>query len=368
VTLIIILLTLKLSTAYSASFVPGELLVKYKPEACPKNLRGELAKIGWAKIKIDKSQPVNQLMKALKKNPDIIYVEPNYYGEFLSEPNDPRLEEQWYLDNISAPDAWDKSLGRNIIIGLVDSGVDLDHEDLADNILADGWDFGDNDNDPTDEYGHGTMLSGVIAAIQNNGLGISGIAPKSKILPIKVEVEDGHFTAEAVAEAIIYASDHDAKIINLSLGWEDENHLEVVTDAIEYAISKGTLLIAAAGNEHKPVYFPANHSEVLAVSSTTMDNKKTYNSAYGPELDLVAPGISILTTQMGNCYTSVSGTSLSSAMVSAVAALLAARYPYLTSHQIREYLINGADDLGKEGKNDLYGYGKINALKTPHHL
>ena len=358
-------LTLQVNVASCASFVPGELLVKYKPEACPKNLKGELGKIGWAKIKIDKSKHINQVMMTLKKNPNIIHVEPNYYGEFLSEPNDPYFEQQWYLINIQVPDAWDKSLGRNVIIGLVDSGVDLDHEDLADNILSVGWDFGDDDNDPTDEYGHGTMVCGVIAAIQNNGLGISGIAPESKILPLKVSEENsGDFTALAVAEAIIYASDHGARVINLSLGWKDEKPQEV-TEAIEYAINKkGVLLIAAAGNEHAPICFPANHSEVLAVSSTDEDDKKIYNSGFGPELDLVAPGIFILTTQLGNWYTLVPGTSLSSAMVSAVAALLAARHPYLTSTQIREYLINRADDLGDEGKDDLYGYGKVNALKT----
>ena len=207
------------------------------------------------------------------------------------------------------------------------------------------------------------MVCGVIAAIQNNAFGISGIAPESKILPIKVEVEDGHFTAEAVASAVIFASDYGAKIINLSLGWRDEKP-QAVTEAIEYAVNKGVLLIAAAGNEHGPIWFPANHGEVIAVSATDENDEKVYKSGFGPELELVAPGINILTTYLGGFYTSVSGTSLSAPIVSAVAALLAARYPHLTSDHIRESLITRADDLGDEGRDDNYGYGLVNALKA----
>lgn len=352
------------STAFSASSVPGELLVKYRTGAYPKNLKGELGKIGWAKIKIEKSKGINQATMALKKNPDIVCIEPHYYGEFLLEPNDPAFDQQWYLPNIESPDAWDKSLGKGVIIGLIDSGVDLDHEDLADNILPDGWDFGDDDDDPTDEYGHGTQVCGVIAAIQNNDLGISGIAPECKILPLKVnvgglnEIEDTN-----AAEAIIYAADHGANIINLSLGWP-EGEIPVITDAIDYAAGKGVLLVAAAGNADGPIWFPANQDEVISVSATKEDNTKKTHSASGPELDLVAPGVSIRTTYPGDAYTIGSGTSFSSPIVSAVAALLLSQHPHLTRNQVREYLIMRADDLDIEGKDDVYGYGKVNALKT----
>jgi subtilisin family serine protease len=301
---------------------------------------------------------------ALKKNPDIVCIEPHYYGEFLLEPNDPAFDQQWYLPNIESPDAWDKSLGKGVIIGLIDSGVDLDHEDLADNILPDGWDFGDDDDDPTDEYGHGTQVCGVIAAIQNNDLGISGIAPECKILPLKVnvgglnEIEDTN-----AAEAIIYAADHGANIINLSLGWP-EGEIPVITDAIDYAAGKGVLLVAAAGNADGPIWFPANQDEVISVSATKEDNTKKTHSASGPELDLVAPGVSIRTTYPGDAYTIGSGTSFSSPIVSAVAALLLSQHPHLTRNQVREYLIMRADDLDIEGKDDVYGYGKVNALKT----
>jgi subtilisin family serine protease len=377
-----ITLTFQGNPASSASFVPGELLVKYKPGTCPKNLSGELGKIGWAKIKIDKSKPMSQVMIALKENLNVIHVEPNYYGEFLSDPNDPQFDQQWYLPNIEAPGAWDKSLGTDVIIGLVDSGVDLDHEDLADNIWinpdeipdngedddgngyiddVNGWDFGDDDDDPTDEYGHGTMVCGVIAAIQNNEIGISGIAPQSKILPLKVS-ESGSPIASAVAEAIIYASDHGAKIINLSLGLGEDS--QAVTDAINEAVAHGVLLVAAAGLKNRSVYFPASLEEVIAVSATNENNEFYIESAKGPEIELSAPGENIYTTKVGDGYTIRSGTSLSSPIVSAVAALLSAQYPHLTRDQIRESLITRADDLGSEGRDDQYGYGKVNALKT----
>jgi len=380
---IMIVITLNGNTSFSASFVPGELLVKYKPGTYPENLKGELGKIGWAKTKIEKSKDVSQAMMALKKKPDIIHVEPNYYGEFLSEPNDPDFDQQWYLPDIKAPDAWDKSLGKGVIVGLVDSGVDLDHEDLADNICinegeipgdgidndsnghiddVNGWDFGDDDDDPTDEVGHGTMVSGVIAAIQNNELGISGIAPESKIIPLKVSAS-GTPIASAVAEAIIYASDHGAKIINLSLQLGEDP--QVVADAVDYAATKGVLLVAAAGqNEGTVIGFPAKLEEVIAVSATDDTNELWFKSNYGPEIDLTAPGEDIYTTKLAGGYITASGTSFSSPIVSAVAALLAAKYPDLNRDQLRESLITGADDLGEEGKDDLYGYGKVNALKT----
>ena len=255
-------------------------------------------------------------------------------------------------------------LGSEVVIGLVDSGVDLDHLDLADNILPGGWDFGDGDDDPNDRFDHGTKVAGVIAAIQNNGIGISGCAPEATILPVKIsQGSTGSFTDETVAEGIIYAADHGADIINLSLGWTDDEPHQVVRDAIDYAIERGVVLVAAAGNNLGPVWFPANHDGVISVSGTDQDDKND-NYAFGPELDLVAPGHGIWTTSMNNLYTSISGTSFSCAIVSAVAALLSSRYPHLTREEIRDYLTVRADDLGEEGRDDIYGYGKVNARKT----
>lgn len=361
----IIAIALPGSAAFSASSVQGEeLLAKYKTGAYPKHLKGELGKIGWARIKVEPNKSKRQVIQTLKNNSDIIRIEPITYGKFFFEPNDPAFDQQWYLPNVKAPDAWDKSLGDGVVVGLVDSGVDLDHEDLADNILPDGWDFGDDDDDPTDELGHGTQVCGVIAAIQNNELGISGIAPECKILPLKVNIDGLNEIEDAnVAEAIVYATDHGANIINLSLGWP-EGDIPVIMDAIDYASGKGVLLIAAAGNANGPVWFPANQNNVIAVSATDNADEKANNSASGPELDLVAPGVSIRTTYPGDAYTIASGTSFSAPIVSAVAALLLSPYPHLTRNQLKEYLMTRADDLGDEGKDDRYGYGKVNALKT----
>ena len=378
----VIAITLHGNPSFSASAVPGEILVKYKPGTYPENLTGELGKIGWAKIKIEKSKEVSQAMISIKKNPDIIHFEPNYYGEFLSEPNDPAFDQQWYLPNIKVLDAWKKSLGKNVIIGFVDSGVNLTHEDLAENICinegeipgdgidndsnghiddVNGWDFGDDDDSPTDELGHGTMMCGVIAAVQNNNLGISGIAPGSKILPLKVS-ESGSPVASAVAEAIIYASDYGVKIINLSLQLGEDP--QVVADAVDYSTAKGVLLIAAAGNDGGAVHFPAKLEEVIAVSATNDTNRIWSHSCVGPEIELSAPGENIYATKLDGGYDDGNGTSFSSAIVSAVAALLAAKHPDLNRDQLRKSLITGADDLGEEGKDDLYGYGKVNALKN----
>jgi subtilisin family serine protease len=354
----------------SPSFVPGELLVKYRAGKYPRHLKGPLARIGWAKIKVGRHEIVREAMERLKRQSDIEHVEPNTYGEFLTEPDDPRFDEQLYLSAIKAPEAWDKSLGNGTVIGLVDSGVDLDHEDLAANILPGGWDFGDDDDDPSDELGHGTQVCGVIAAVQNNGLGISGVAPQCKILPLKISRGSTDiFTDDTVANAIGSAVEMGASIINLSLGWNDDLDHKLVTDAITDAVEKGVAIVAAAGNRYGPVWFPARLEQVLAVSAIDVNDQNIY-SAYGPELDLVAPGSGstlddfILTTAAGGGYTFNKGTSLSAAMVSGVAALLLSEQPHLTSNQVAAFLTSRADDLGEPVPNELFGYGKVNAFAT----
>ena len=213
--------------AISKEYHSEELLVKYKAGTMIATENSKLEKIGWVKIKLDSGKDLNRKMMILKANSNIINVEPNYYGEFLLIPNDPFFDSQWYLSNINAPEAWNILLGSGVVIGLIDSGVDLIHQDLADNILPNGWDFGDGDDDPSDQFGHGTRVSGVIAAIQNNGIGISGCAPEAMILPIKIsQGSTGSFTDETVAEGIIYAADIGVDIINLSLGWNDSNSLK----------------------------------------------------------------------------------------------------------------------------------------------
>jgi subtilisin family serine protease len=365
------MLLLSATAAVSApSPGPGEVLVKYRAGNYPRHLQGSLAKIGWAKIKIGNNETMHSVMAALTRQSDIEHVEPNTHGEFLADPDDPRFPEQRYLPAIKAPEAWDTSLGTGVIIGLVDSGVDLDHEDLADHILPNGWDFGDDDADPDDELGHGTQVCGIIAAEQNNGLGISGVAPQSKILPLKISQGNTDiFTDATVAEAIIYAADNGAAIINLSLGWNDEQDHAAVTDAIAYAADKGLTLVAAAGNRYGPVWFPAKLEKVVAVSAIDKYNQNVY-SAYGPELDLVAPGSGntlddfILTTASGGGYTFNKGTSFSAAMVSAAAALLLSEQPHLTNSQVATVLANRADDLGEPGPDDMFGAGRVNALAT----
>jgi subtilisin family serine protease len=386
--LVVFLIFLNTSEIRASDYVPGELLVKYRPGISSKRLQGELGKIGWAKIKVERNRTMRQAMTDLKSDPDIILIGYNYYGEFLSVPDDPDFDQQWYLPNIEAPEAWDISLGQDVIIGLVDSGIDLDHEDLADNIWTNegeipgdgidndsnghiddvnGWDFGDVDDDPTDTIGHGTKICGVIAAIQNNGLGISGTAPESKIIPIKVSTSSAPIPS-AVAEGIIYASDHGARIINLSLQLEEDPPvITLITDAVDYAVNNGVLLVAAAGQDDGAVVqFPAKLGEVIAVSATDDTNNLWYRSNYGPEIELSAPGDNIYTTKLGGEYDDIggSGTSFSSAVVSAVAALITANHPEFTREQIKERLINSADDLGPSGKDDEFGYGKVNAFNS----
>ena len=360
----LVLLFFSGSVAIASDYVPDELLVKYKPGFYPEGEDSYLKKIGWAVVKTESKRGFTTTRARLKKDPRIARVDYNYYGGFISEPNDPEYDQQWYLPNIQAPDAWDISLGEDAVIGLIDSGIDFTHPDLTANILSDGYDFGDSNDDPTDQYGHGTKVGGVIAAIQNNSLGISGVAPQGKILPIKVsQGSTGTLTGSSVAEAIIYTTDKGARIINLSLFLTDES--PVVSDAVAYAVEAGVILVAAAGQDGGgAVRFPARLEDVIAVSATDDTDELWSKSNYGPEIDLSAPGKSIYTTKRGGIYTTESGTSFSSAMISAVTALLIAHYPGLTRDQVRERLFAGVDDLGNAGKDEKFGYGKINALKV----
>lgn len=350
---------------FAASVVPGEVLVKYRAGSHFAGLTGGLGKIGWAKVRVGGTERVEEVRERFKEDPDVLLVEPNTFGTLLADAGDPYLDEQWYLAAVNAPEAWDVSLGTGVTVAVIDSGVDLDHEDLADAILPGGWDFGDDDPDPNDQLGHGTQVAGVIAAIQDNDRGISGIAPAAKVLPLKV-TRGGTiaFSEDTVAEAIIYAADHGARIINLSLGWIDRELHQMIVDAIDYAIRRGVLLVAGAGNERGPVWFPASLDAVIAVGSLDTSDEKDYYTPIGPELDLVAPGVDIRTTAIGDSYSVISGTSFAAPLVSGIAALMLSRYPRLTEMQLRANLTMRADDLGEEGRDDEFGYGKVNALRS----
>ncbi len=302
----------------------------------------------------------------------------SYYG--LSLPNDPlygtaslwaQEEKQWYIPQLQANEAWDLTKGQAIVVAVIDTGLDLNHPDLQGQWVQ-GYNERNPSSPPQDDQGHGTHVSGIIAATMNNQIGIAGIAPSSKIMPVKVLDSKGIGDDMDVAAGIRWATEHGANIINVSLG-EDLNSAgsfdgsAYITEAVRYAQSKGIIVVAAAGNNGVgTLSYPAAIPGVLSVAATTSQNKLTDFSNYGLSLSLGAPGNRILSTYsqaLSSGYGYLGGTSMASPMVSAVAALIWSANPTWTSTQVTRKLLASATDTPKKGWTETQGFGLVNALK-----
>jgi hypothetical protein len=291
---------------------------------------------------------------------------PNMRVRAESLPNDPYWSLQWGLKKIEADWAWNATLGNSsILVAVIDSGIDYTHPDLAANYAAGlGYDWINLDTDPMDDYGHGTKVAGVIAAQINNGIGIAGLV-QVKIMAEKVLDRQGEGYVDQLANAINHSTDVGAEIISMSLSTEYNGSL--LYDAIKYAYEKNVLLVAAAGNQAGDTKrYPAAYDEVIAVTSTDIDDQKAPSSNYGDWVELAAPGVNIFTTIWDTTYKYeyASGTSVACPHVSGLAALIWSEFPNVTRDWIRTRLRDTADDLGDPGFDIFYGYGRINARKA----
>ncbi|GIU86910.1 MAG: hypothetical protein KatS3mg009_1425 [Acidimicrobiia bacterium] len=272
--------------------------------------------------------------------------------------NDPLRGLQWALDRTSFEAAWTTTRGQGVVVAVIDTGVRGDHEDLAGNLVA-GIDLVDGGDGRIDPAGHGTHVAGILGALAGNGRGIAGGAPGVRIMPVRVLDENGTGFSSDVAAGIIWAVDHGARVINLSLGGSSPSQGQL--NAIRYAISKGAVVVAAAGNNGGPVVYPAAFDEVIAVSAVGSDLGLTSWSSRGPQVDLAAPGDAIASTYSGHAaqYGYMSGTSMATPYVSAAAALALAVNPKNGPAQVRDALERGAVDLGAPGKDSWYGAGLV---------
>lgn len=235
-------------------------------------------------------------------------------------PNDPRYGEQWALPVIGLPEAWENLPSRTVTVAVIDSGICMNHPDLQGRITQ-GYDFVDDDNDPTDTFGHGCGVAGVIAANSNNGIGIAGVAPNVQIMPLRVLNEVGLGSYSSIANAIVYAVDNGAEIINLSLAGPTSS--VILEAAVAYAVDSGVVVIAAAGNfGREGAFYPAAYPSVIAVGSVDpVTLAQSSFSNYGSDIDVWAPGRDILTTNMIGDYEFVSGTSFAAPIVAGITAL-----------------------------------------------
>jgi thermitase len=366
------------SGSVAIPYVPGEIIVKFRPdvtlEAPAKasahfraQVKEEVPQIGVEVVEVP-PEDMQAAIEAYLSNPQVEYAEPNFIAELAYDPNDPYYAYgyQWSLRKIEAPLAWDISPGSpEVIVAVVDSGVATDHPDLKDKLVP-GYNFVANSEDVSDDLGHGTHVAGVIAAGTDNSIGIASVSFRTRIMPVKVLNSKGYAKYSDVAKGIIYAADHGAKVINLSLGgYASSYYLQA---AVNYAWQKGAVVVAAAGNNNtsRPFY-PAACANVIAVSATDRNDTKASFSNYGSYISVAAPGVGIYSTYWcrgANYYASMSGTSLATAHVSGVAALLFSQDGTRSNAVVRNLIEGTADDLGDPGWDRYYGHGRVNAYKA----
>ena len=273
---------------------------------------------------------------------------------------------QWDFAKLEISGAWARSTGEGVIVAVLDTGVAASHPDQAGQGLA-GTDLVDGGDGRTDGNGHGTHVAGTIAAVAGNDTGVAGIAVGAKILPVRVLDEKGSGWSSDVADGIVWAADHGAKVINMSLGSPAGNN--AVTQAVAYARGRGATVVAAAGNSRaagSPVNYPGADPGVIAVASTDADEDWSSFSNRGSYVDIAAPGGSILSTvpTAKGSYSYMSGTSMAAPHVAALAALLKAARPAMTPDQIEQTMKTTALDLGTPGRDDDYGYGRIRPVNA----
>lgn len=354
------------------------------------------------------------LSRRLARHPDVVYAEPVLRARITAMTNDPYLsssgawgqayQDLWGLHKIAAPTAWDQSTGQGIVVAVVDTGSDLTHPDLAANLWQNpgetagnfqdddgngfvddvrGWDFVSNDADPFDDHAHGTHVAGTIAAVAGNGAGVAGVAWRAKIMSLKGLDGGGSGDSDKLAEAIVYAAENGAHVINMS--WRSIGVPEVVEDALAAAYDLGVVLVAAAGNDYTEAWraHPASSRYVLCIGASTPTDQRAQFSNSGGSVDVLAPGgadtsdaggSNILSLRssvlffgvppewyVGDRYLRFEGTSMAAPHVAGLAALLLEEQPGLTPEEVRQVIRRSAADVSTAGWDSNSGFGRIAA-------
>lgn len=291
---------------------------------------------------------------------DVVYIEPEVKMSIDIIPDDPLWPQQWGPAKIGAPEAWDTTTGSpDVLIAVVDTGVDYNHPDIAANYMPGGYDFLNGDDDPIDDHSHGTHVAGTIAATTFNGLGVAGMCPDCRVMAEKVLSQFGSGTSFQVAAGVVHATDFGADIINMSLGG---GFSQVGEDATNYAFANGVLVVSACGNSAgQNCIFPAGHANSMAISCSTSTDEICGFSSRGSRVDVSAPGTNILSTILNNVYGTKSGTSMSTPHVAGTAALALSLNPALTNEQLWGLLqLTAIQPLSEEWNSD-HGFGTVNA-------
>lgn len=298
-----------------------------------------------------------RFLEQIKQDKDVEFAEPVILYETQWTPNDPRLSEQWGIPAILAPYAWDLQKGlHSVKVAVIDQGADYTHPDLLDAFgSVKGYDFVDNDNNPYptgSEENHGTHVAGIIGATMNNNTGIAGTADIELY-----SVRAGSLGLPYAVDGIYWAANNDMEVANMSFGLEfPSSDMEL---ACNYAYNEDVLLVAASGNEHADsILYPARYGSVIAVGAVNDSLTRADFSNYGDSLELMAPGVNILSTVPNNNYEFWPGTSMAAPFVSGVAGLMLSDNSQLTNTQVRGLLLLTATNIGS---TYYYGYGLVNS-------
>jgi len=389
------------SFVYAQKYMPGEIFLKFKPQfnrsimsqktqalimkesvskisslssrlAIPtpevKNIKQE---IGFIHLKFPADSNIEEIIKKYKQDFEVEDAVPNYIRRICTmTPNDPNYNQQWGLPKISADFAWNAVTGdTSVIIAVIDTGIDSGHPDLMGNLMA-GASFNTQtgvqiagDTIANDDHGHGTHVAGIIGAFTNNGIGVSGVIWRCRLMPVKVMDYNGVGTDDSIDSGIRFAANNSAEVINLSLG--GDGGAGILQASVDYARARNCVVVAAMGNEGlEERFYPAACDGVIAVGATDSNDNKATFSNFGDWMTVCAPGVSILSTYLNNGYSYMSGTSMATPFVSGVAALIFARYPGISLSSVELRLKRGVDDIGSTGKDSFFGYGRINAVKA----
>lgn len=356
--------------AVSLDYVPDRILLKPRPAAPEHAVQamigqqgayqaGEIPKVGIRMLKV----PADRLKSALaglSRNPNVEFVQLDYRIPIAMTPTDPFFCYQWHLTNTCASTAWEVTAGDpNVVVAVLDTGVESTHPDLASKLVA-GWNTYDNNPNTADVLGHGTAVAGVAGALANNAIGVASVAPNCMLMPIRISDAQGYGYDSTVANGLVWAADHGARVANISYEFSGS---ATVRTAADYFRSKGGVVIMAAGNSGQTLTYADNPS-VLTVSATGSSGALASWSNKGAVIDVAAPGLGIYTTYKAASFNSLSGTSFAAPCVAGVAALVISVNPQLTAQQVDMIIKSSADDLGAAGWDPGYGWGRVNAEKA----
>ena len=349
--------------------VKDRLLIKFKDGVSSSQKKSilenngvvEIDEISQIQVKVLKvpEKALNAVQTALQKNKSVEYVEKDFILKPASIPNDPKFSLQWQLQKLRVPEAWDISGNNPVTIAILDTGVAPDHPDLAGKIVS-GYNFYDNNADWSAVCSHGTAVAGSATAMTNNALGIAGLAPEAKIMPIRISSGPPSCsgTYSAITKGVLFAADNGARVANISFAIYDGS---VITDAAKYMYNKGGWVVASAGNDGN-FWDKKDNPYIISVSAVKkLDDWAGYT--YGPFVDFTAPGVLVYTTfpAENGYYGYASGTSFASPIVAGTIALLMATNPDLTPSQIYDILKNSSVDLGTPGYDYYFGWGRVDA-------